>query len=207
MRRGFKAWCERAAGEYREALGIPPEARLDAQALAESLGVRVATPEQLPGLPAASIEQLTVTDPDSWSAVTVSQGGVSLVILNSGQSARRRANSLCHELAHLLLNHRSDDATLSRQGFLFRASFNAEQEQEAEWLAGCLLVPAEGLLRAYRKTSSPERLAEHFGVSRALIDWRLSMTGVPKRVRPRARSSPAQTRSRHSADIAGPTAR
>lgn len=192
MRRGFKAWCERVAGEYRQSVGIPPDAPLDANALAESLGVRVATPDQLPGLPAASITQLTVTEPDSWSAVTVSHGGVRLVILNSGQSVRRRANSLCHELAHILLNHRSDDTQLSRQGFLFRASFNNEQEGEADWLAGCLLVPAEGLLRAYRRMSSSERLAEHFGVSRALIDWRLRMTGVSKRARPYTRRRPAQ---------------
>ncbi len=199
MRRGFKAWCERVAGEYRQALGIPPDARLDANALAASLGVRVATPEQLPGLSPASITQLTVTEPDSWSAVTISQRGVKLVILNSGQSARRRTNSLCHELAHILLNHRSDDTQLSRQGLLFRASFNNEQEEEADWLAGCVLVPAEGLLCAYRKMSSPERLAERFGVSRALIDWRLRMTGVRKRVRPSTGGSPVQIRGRRSA--------
>lgn len=201
MRRGFKAWCERVAGEYRQALSIAPDAPLDANALAESLGVRVATPEQLPGLSAASITQLTVTEPDSWSAVTISQGGVRLVILNSGQPIQRRANSLCHELAHILLNHRSDETQLSRQGFLFRASFNNEQEEEADWLAGCLLAPADGLLRAYRRTSSAERLAEHFGVSRALIDWRLRMTGVPKRVTPRARRVRAQSCGRRSADI------
>lgn len=196
MRRGFKAWCERAAGEYRQTLGIPPERELDAQALAASLHVRVVTPEDLPGLSAASITQLTVTEPDSWSAVTISQRDVKLVILNSGQSARRRTNSLCHELAHIILNHRSDDTQLSREGFLFRASFNSEQEEEADWLAGCLLVPAEGLLRAYRRMSSPEQLAERFGVSRALIDWRLRMTGVRKRVRPRVGGSPAQIRRR-----------
>ena len=187
MRRGFKAWCERAAGEYRQTLGITPDRGLDAQALAASLHVRVVTPEDLPGLSAASIAQLTVTDPDSWSAVTISQRDVNLVILNSGQSARRRTNSLCHELAHIILNHRSDDTQLSREGLLFRARFNNEQEEEADWLAGCLLVPAEGLLRAYRRISSPEQLAERFGVSRALIDWRLRMTGVHKRVRPRGR--------------------
>ena len=199
MRRGFKAWCERTAGEYRQALGIAPDARLDADALAASLGVRVATPDQLPGLAPASITQLTVTDPESWSAVTISQGDVKLVILNSGQSARRRANSLCHELAHILLNHRSDDTHLSRQGLMFRASFDNEQEEEATWLAGCLLLPAAGLLRAYRRVSSPEWLAEHFGVSRNLIEWRLRMTGAYKRTRPRMQSRAAQIRGRRSA--------
>lgn len=185
MRRGFKAWCERAAGEYRQALGVRADSRLDANALASFLDVRVATPGDLPGLSIASITQLTVTDPDSWSAVTMSQGGVKLVILNSGHSARRQANSLCHELAHIVLNHRSDDTQLSRQGFLFRSRFNDDQEAEADWFAGCLLVPGEGLLRACWRMRSSESLAEHFGVSRRLIEWRLRMTGVAKRMRPR----------------------
>lgn len=185
MRRGFKAWCERAAGEYRQGLGVRLDSRLDPYALAASLDVRVAAPEDLPGLSDSSITQLTVTEPESWSAVTMSQGGAKLVILNSGHSARRQANSLCHELAHIILNHRSDDTQLSRQGFLFRSRFNKEQEEEADWLAGCLLVPGEGLLRACWRMRSPESLAEHFGVSRKLIEWRMRMTGMGKRVRPR----------------------
>lgn len=185
MRRGFKAWCERAAGEYRQGLGVRLDSRLDPYALAASLDVRVATPKDLPGLSETSITQLTVTEPDSWSAVTMSQGGIKLVILNSGHSARRQANSLCHELAHIVLNHRSDDTQLSRQGFLFRSRFNNDQEEEADWLAACLLVPAEGLFRACWRMRSPESLAEHFGVSRDLIEWRLRMTGARKRMRPR----------------------
>ena len=196
MRRGFKAWCERAAGEYRQALGISLDSRLDPYALAASLDVRVTTPEDLPGLSEASITQLAVTEPDSWSAVTMSQGSVRLVILNSGHSARRRANSLCHELAHILLNHRSDDTQLSRQGFLFRARFNNEQEEEADWLAGCLLVPGEGLLRTSWRMRSPELLAEHFGVSRKLVEWRLRMTGVRKRMGPRPARTLTRTRIR-----------
>ena len=192
MRRGFKAWCERVSGEYRQTLGIPLDARIDAYGLATSLGVRVATPEELPDLSEASITQLSVSEPKIWSAVTISHRGLKLVILNSGQSPRRRANSLCHELAHILLNHRSDDSQLSREGFLFRAGFNNEQEDEADWLAGCLLVPAEGLFRVCWRMRSPELLAKHFGVSRSLIEWRLRMTGVRTRVRMRAagRSTP-----------------
>ena len=190
MRRGFKAWCERASGEYRQALGISPDAPLDAYALAASLGVRVATPDEITGLSEASITQLTVTESQSWSAVTISHRAVKLVILNAGQSRRRRTNSLCHEFAHTLLNHRSDDTQLSREGFLFRAVFNCEQEEEADWLAGCLLVPSEGLLRASWRLRSPDLLANHFGVSLSLIDWRLRMTGVRKRARIQARARP-----------------
>lgn len=194
MRRGFKSWCERAAAEYRQTLGVPVDAALDPRALAALLKVRVATPEGLPTLPAASRKQLTETDAESWSAVTVSRGAARLVVLNSGHSQTRQASSLAHELAHVILNHTSDQVQLSREGLLLRTTFDKEQEQEADWFGGCLLVPREGLLRASWRNRSSVALAVHFGVSEDLISWRLRMTGVPRQLRSRA--SPWRTAPR-----------
>ena len=182
MRRGFKSWCERVAAEYRRSLGLGLTEALDPRALAVELNVRVLTPEDLPHLPHSSLKQLTETGSDSWSAVTIFQSGIRLVILNSGHSLSRQTNSLSHELAHLILNHRSDDAEISLEGVLFRSSFDKEQEEEADWLAACLLVPREGLLQLFWRTKSPRILAERFGVSPALIKWRLRMTGVTRQV-------------------------
>jgi len=182
MRRGFKSWCERTSAEYRETLGVPLDAALDPRQLANLLEVRVTTPEVLSGLSDSSRRQLTKVDPGSWSAVTVSKGGASLVVLNSGHSQARQTSSLTHELAHLILNHQSDQVELSKEGFLFRTAFDQEQEQEADWLGGCLLVPREGLLRMSFRTGSAPALANHFGTSVELINWRLRMTGVGKQV-------------------------
>ena len=181
MRRGFKAWCERTANEYRQVLGVSLEEALDPRAFAVFLHVRVVTPQDIPGFSCTSLEQLTVADPESWSAITISQSGINLVILNSSQSLTRQANSLAHELAHLVLNHKADNAQVSAQGILFRAQYDKEQEEEAAWLAGCLLVPGEGLFQAYRRGNSPTLLAEKFGVSQSLRDWRLRMTAVRQR--------------------------
>ena len=183
MRRGFKSWCERAAVEYRQTLGVPLDAALNPRALAALLGVRVTTPEALPALPPASRKQLTEIDAESWSAVTVSQGDAKLVVLNSGHSKARQASSLAHELAHVILNHTTDQSRLSREGFLLRTTFDKEQEQEADWFAGCLLVPREGLLRMSWRNRSTAALATHFGVSEDLVMWRLRMTGVLRQVR------------------------
>ena len=183
MRRGFKSWCERAATEYHQILGVPVGTALDAHALAEHLGVRVVLPKDVPGVQTASLEQLTVTDRDSWSAVTITRGGRRLVILNSGHPETRQANSLAHELAHIILNHRSDDAKVSREGLLFRNRFDEEQEDEANWLAGCLLLPREGLLRGYLATRNRAALARRFRVSPDLIEWRLRMTGIPRQAK------------------------
>ena len=81
MRRGFKALCERTANEYRQVLGVPLDEALDPRVFAAFLQVRVLTPQDIPGLSGKSLKQLTVTDPDSWSAVTMSHSGINVVIL------------------------------------------------------------------------------------------------------------------------------
>lgn len=183
MRRGFKAWCEKTAGDYRRSLGVPPTAALDPNRLAARLGVRVTTPTGIPTLSDAARRQLLETDPDSWSAVTLVRGDTGLVVLNSAHSEARQRSSLAHELAHLILNHAADATRLGEPGLLFRGSFDREQEEEATWLAGCLLVPRDGLLAARRQTASEEGLARRFGVSGDLVRWRLRVTGVLRQVR------------------------
>ena len=187
MRRGFKAWSERTAADYRRGLGVSLDHRLDPKRLARALGVRVLTPAQIRGLSEPSRKQLAATDPYGWSAVTVSRNGARLVIMNPAHSPARQANSLAHELAHLILDHAPARITLSPEGILLRPNHDSEQEDEADWLAGCLLAPREGLLRAYRRNRSVELLARWFGVSIELIRWRLATTGVPRQVRSRRR--------------------
>ncbi len=184
MRRGFKAWCERTSSEYRQALGLSLAVSLDPLILAEHLNVRVLMPDEVPGVSPKSLIQLKGSDGlATWSAVTITQGGIRLVILNSGHPSTRQANSLAHELAHIILNHTSDDTQWSPEGVLFRNSFDEEQEDEANWLAACLLLPRQGLLQAYRRQPRPDELARHFGVSQKLVNWRLRMTGITRQAR------------------------
>ena len=183
MRRGFKAWCERTSIEYRRTLGVALTAALDPRQLAANMRVRVTTPSGIPTLSPPSRRQLTETDPDSWSAVTISWNDVRLVVLNSSHSEKRQRNSLAHELAHMILNHSPDGAHLSDAGLLFRGVHDREQEQEAEWLAGCLLVPRDGLLAACRTNESVRHLTDRFQVSVDMINWRLRVTGVLRQVR------------------------
>ncbi|MDE2782443.1 MAG: ImmA/IrrE family metallo-endopeptidase [Gemmatimonadota bacterium] len=141
------------------------------------------TPEAIPGLSRQTVVHLTRVDRDSWSAVTISHNGKRLVVLNSGHSEARQTSSLAHELGHIILNHTTDQAVLSDEGFLFRGNYDAAQEEEANWLAGCLLVPRDGLLAAGRRNSDRRYLAMRFGVSQDMIEWRLRMTGVSRQLK------------------------
>ena len=187
MRRGFKAWCERTSQEYRRSVGVRPTDPLDPGQLAKLLGVLVTTPEAIPGLSREAVSQLTSIDRESWSAVTIAHGGKRLVVLNSGQSRARQTSSLAHELAHIVLNHTTDEAVLSDEGFLFRGSFDTAQEEEADWLSGCLLVPRDGLLAVGRRSADHRYLAMRFGVSRDMVAWRLRLTGVSRQLKREAR--------------------
>ena len=178
MRRGFKSWCERVSEDYRKELGKPLHVSLDPQILATHLGITVWRPTEVPGISDNALNQLTVHDSDSWSAVTLRVGDASLIIVNSAHAATRQRNSLAHELAHLILEHEPGRIDVSENGYLLLSSYEREQEEEADWLSGALLVPREGLSRAYRSSQNPQALADHFGVSTKLLQWRLRMTGI-----------------------------
>ena len=195
MRRGFKAWCERVSEEYRTALGIRLPDSLDPEILAKHLAVSVLRPEEVAGLSNECLHQLSVLDSDSWSAVTLTVGDARAIIVNSAHAPTRQRNSLAHELAHLILEHEPGRIDVSKKGYLLLSSYEREREEEADWLSGSLLVPREGLIRAYRYTKDSQILAARFGVSTKLLQWRLRMTGILVQTR-RAkayRSSPPRT--------------
>ena len=59
---------------------------------------------------------------------------------------------------------------------------DSEQEKEASWLSGVLLVPAHVALRIARLGMSVHKAAQAYGVSGRLMEWRLNASGARKRV-------------------------
>jgi hypothetical protein len=190
LRRGFKAEAERIALEARAELGLDPSNRLDCRDLAAHLGIPIVQVRDLEGEGAAkdSIRQLVQAEA-GFSALTVCAGSARLVVYNQRQPPGRRANSLAHELAHVILEHPPAPAL---DGDRHR-SWDAEREAEADWLAGALLVPREGALAWLRRERSLDGGERHFGVSRALFVWRAYQTGVARQF---ASRSPALFRPR-----------
>ena len=182
MRRGFKSWCERCAQEQRALIGLDTYGPLEPKDLAQEMGVMVWRPDEIAGLPTKYLDQLLLKDPDNWSAVTIAVGEKVVSIINSSHPPTRGRNSLAHELAHLILEHKPGRVDLSDKGHLLLSSYPKEQEEEADWLAGTLLVPRDGLIRAHRKYNDVSAIAGHFGVSADLINWRIRMTGVARQL-------------------------
>jgi Zn-dependent peptidase ImmA (M78 family) len=88
-----------------------------------------------------------------------------------------------HEISHIERKHVAVSVTLSENGLLLLSDYSDEQEQEADWYAAALLVPRDSLLAMKSRGLSTSEIANHFGVSEALCEWRLRMTGVEVQLR------------------------
>lgn len=187
--RGFKNWCETISLQHRRSLQLTPVDPLDPQAVATSLGIQVRGVEEIPGLDAAVIRTL-LQDSGSWSAVTITNGMKSVVILNSAHTGGRPASDLMHELAHVIIGHEPGSAQVTEDGSLILNTYNRQQEDEANWLGGCLLLPRPALLWIKRQGLDDRTAARQYGVSVAMLQYRLNVTGVEyqlKRTRARGR--------------------
>ena len=183
LRWGFKSEAAVLAAEVRGELGLGPYDRLDPGALARHLDIPIVPlSELLTTCPGA--RYLSSTEPAAFSAVTVFDGHRRMIVYNDSHSPARQNNSLAHELAHGLLHHQPTPALDRTTGCRIWIRTN---EEEADWLAGELLVTREMALVVARSQFTRQAAQERLGVSAELLRWRMNMTGATKRVR-RARA-------------------
>lgn len=173
IRRGFKANAERLALELRDELKLGPLGRLEPESLAEHFLIPVRTLYDLRQVAPDGVAHLLGRGHRAFSAVTIHIGKRRVIVTNPVHALTRQMNSLCHELSHIVLEH---DAETPLNGV--GRAWNGTQEREADWLAGCLLIPHEAAHAASRKGHSDEQVAEYFGVSRVLASWRMNSTGA-----------------------------
>ncbi len=178
MRRGFKTVANAIAVEVRAELGLRALDALDPWRLAEHLEIPVITLSSLDTDIPSAVHRLRVVEPEVFSAVTVFAGTKRAIVHNDKHSRGRQVSDLAHELAHGLLLHPPTPARDDR-GCRY---WNKEIEEEASWLAGCLLIPEDAAIWIARQGMSAEDAATHFGVSTQMVTFRVNVTGARKRV-------------------------
>jgi Zn-dependent peptidase ImmA (M78 family) len=183
LERGFKAWAERTAAGIRTELGLSATQPLDPRLLAKHLDVRVVDPQQLRDLPEDVLKQLTEVDPWGWSATTLVLPGTTVVIYNPMKSPGRQASDIIHELAHIILGHEPSTLVFSEDGQLATRTFDQRQEDEANWLGWALLLPRDALMSTRRARLATAKIADLYGVTEQLVNFRLRMTGVDAQMR------------------------
>jgi Zn-dependent peptidase ImmA (M78 family) len=154
-------------------------------AIAEVLGIPILNPTNLSELSGEVARRLQQDHSDAWSAITVSDGANHLIVINPTHAPTRANSSLAHEIAHVLLGHEPSIMFVMPQTDTVLRTHNKEQEEEATWLAGCILLPRDALLRVRRIGLTDDQICTEYGVSQAMLRFRINATGVDVQMRRR----------------------
>lgn len=182
-RRGFKTEANDTAMEVRAELGLKPLDPLDPRALAAWLEIDIIELSDFLA-EAPAVAHLLNVEPEAFSAVTVFCGKRRTIVHNDGHALVRQNSNITHELSHGLLHHPPTPA-IDDKGC---RNWNQDIEDEAQWLAGILLVTEAAALAIARASEPRSAAAARLDVSEQMIQFRLNATGAVRRVQ-RARSA------------------
>lgn len=187
LRRGFKSEAERIADRIRRDAQLSTGVPVTPEILDTHLGVEIIAGDDL--VPQTRFEELRALQVDAFSACTLSPSeGRLVVVYNPLSKPGRRNSDVAHELAHILLGH--EFSRIETVGNVTFRSCDPQQEEEAAWLAGCLLLPRGLLLQEVLRQKSAQAIAKEYQVSQDMAEFRIRVTGVRKQAqrmrRPRA---------------------
>ncbi len=157
-------------------MGLRPHEPIDIRQFAEHLNVEVIPADHL--VDHARLRELEQLQPGAFSAATFHlPDGRTVAVYNRCNDDPGRTNSdIGHELGHILLDH--DLREIHQLAGHTLITCNPEQEEEATWLAGCLLLPRPLLLREAYAGTSAETIAAKYQVSQHMARFRLNTSGV-----------------------------
>ena len=187
LRRGFKAEAERLATDIWTAMHLKPGDCMIALELAMHVGCVVRAADELVGI--AKLEHLKSIQDDAFFACTFKlPKGRNAIVFNPLMPETRRNSDIAHEVSHIVLDHPL--SRLERLGDVAFLSCNKQQEEEAAWLSGCLLLPRFALINDLSKGMVSATIADKRNLSKPMVDYRVRVTGVDRqRVAGRRRRS------------------
>ena len=98
------------------------------------------------------------------------------IYINSQQTPTVKNFTLAHELGHFLLHKNASSFRIDLQDYSAEGD-PLNQETEANYFAGSLLMPKEKLLKSFEKANSLDEVAEMFAVSRPAVEARVKWLG------------------------------
>lgn len=177
--RGFKSETERTIADIRKNLELGPDEQVDLPAVADYLGIEVRRADEL--VDVQLLRELESLHPGAFSACTFRpRPGHIVIVYNPLHAASRNNSDLAHELAHIVLRH--ELTKLERMGDLSYFVCNAQQEEEAAWFAGSLLLPRDLLLIDLRRGLSSAAIAKKRKLSEAMVTYRINVTGANRQL-------------------------
>jgi len=180
MIRGFKKWADDEATLQRSKLGLSKFAPLDPVKLADYHDILVYPVNGINDMP---LEISTTIMRDGYkqfhALAMLTETNKKLIIYNPRNGLSRRNSDLMHELSHFICGHSFDSKNEISENIYLR-EFNQEDEEEAEWLSGCLLFPKCAALTAEKYNKNPTDVCEEYGISSQMYRYRINVTGAKK---------------------------
>ena len=119
---------------------------------------------------------------DKWSGGACSQSlpdGRRLIILNPTHGKNRQNATLMEEICHVFMGHKPSRLAIenkNKDGQTIARDYRAEIEEEAYSIGAAALVPFSALRRMVNQGKTSREIAEHFKVSRELVEYRIKVS-------------------------------
>jgi hypothetical protein len=155
---------------------------LDPFALADYAKLMVIDFEKIKGLSEEARGHLLGTGANAWSGGTSARplpNGWRLVILNPRHGAQRNNATLMEEVCHVFLGHKANRLHIvaeDKNGKTVSRDYNDDDEEAAYAVGAAALVPFTSLRRFVLKGKASREIAQHFNVSRELIEYRIKVS-------------------------------
>lgn len=172
---GFKAKANRIAVGVRHQIGLKPEAPIDLRALATRLHITLAPITDFGSTCPGQVAQLVEKDSRAFSALLLPIGSGRKIVLYNDRNSEGRFNSdIAHEISHVLLAHPPaspfDDSGCR--------AFDRDIEDEANCLAGHILIPDEAAWKIVKSGLPQHATCDRYGVSPEMLKFRLNSSGA-----------------------------
>lgn len=103
-----------------------------------------------------------------------------MILYNADHSPARQESSIMHELGHVICQHPGD--CLQVNADIALRLYKPQYEEEAKWLGATLQIPEDGLFPMARAGHSQHAIAEHFGASLEMVNYRWQTLGMDIRL-------------------------
>lgn len=182
--RGFKADAERNSLRFRQVLGLKSHEKMCGFDLAEHLEMKVFTPEELfPKATDLTCLIGTFEKNNGWSALTMNNSsGKKIIIHNNLHAQARQQSDIMHELAHQICEHEYPAQRENIKLPFYMREYNAQQEEEANYLGSVLQIPREGLIWSLKRGMNIDEIASYYTASKSMVIFRINSTGVKKQL-------------------------
>ncbi len=173
-----KEELEQTAENFRKDLGLSDNQPLDSLKI-DVEGVQVYRLTQTKCLEPAVIQKLRGDSSDQWSAMSIpldTLGDCWVVLLNDCHKIERQRVTILEEYWHILSGHKL--TKIARIAEAYGRTYDQVEEHDAYYLASASLLPRAAIINAVTQKQSSATIAQQFGTSAELVDYRIKRLGL-----------------------------